>query len=266
MNIKNVSVFVFAVCAVLAFSPTAHGQISLGQVDDFSAVSNAGWVEGPSSPNPPVHDIGVGLDGLAGHLQNISQGFGSNGSRWLTFNSETRWQGDYLSAGVNAILVDFDNRSGNGTAGNFRVAFLGSGGWFISDDFLVADGTGWQQGVFELASLSHVPNSGGTGSLTDTLSNVTQIELLSSVSDTPGVGNSGRVQGDPLLADFRVDNIRAAGQLGDVDLSGVVDFSDIPAFIAVLQAGSMQFEADIEGDGDVDFADIPLFISILQGI
>ena len=265
MNIKNVSVFVFAVCAVLAFSPTAHGQISLGQVDDFSAVSNGGWFEGASSPNQPVHDIGLGPDGVAGHLQNISDGGGSGG-RWLMLNSQPRWQGDYLSAGVNAILIDFDNRSGNGTDGNYRVAFNGIGGWFISDDFLVADGTGWQQGVFELASLSHVPNSGGTGSLTDTLSNVTQIELLSSVSDTPGVGNSGRVQGDPLLADFRVDNIRAAGQLGDVDLSGVVDFSDIPAFIAVLQAGSMQFEADIEGDGDVDFADIPLFISILQGI
>ncbi len=52
---------------------------------------------------------------------------------------------------------------------------------------------------------------------------------------------------------------------GDVDLSGVVDFSDIPAFIAVLQGGGFQAEADADCSGAVDFADIPAFITILQG-
>jgi hypothetical protein len=51
---------------------------------------------------------------------------------------------------------------------------------------------------------------------------------------------------------------------GDVDLSTAVDFADIPAFIAVLQAGGNQAEADCDCDGDVDFADIPAFIAILQ--
>ena len=177
------------------------------------------------------------------------------------FGFQPRWLGDYSSGG-NAITIDFDNRSGNGTDGNFRIALFGSGGTFISDDFLVADGTGWQQAVFDLASLSHL--TGGTGSLTDTLSNVTQIEIFSSVSDTPSTSFAGLVQGDNLIADFRMDNMRAAGQMGDVDLNGAIDFSDIPAFIAALQAGTMQFEADIDGDGDVDFADIPFFISVLS--
>jgi len=52
---------------------------------------------------------------------------------------------------------------------------------------------------------------------------------------------------------------------GDVDLSGVVDFADIPAFIAVLQAGTLQAEADCDCSTEVDFADIPAFIAILQG-
>jgi len=52
---------------------------------------------------------------------------------------------------------------------------------------------------------------------------------------------------------------------GDVNLSGVVDFSDIPAFIGVLQAGVFQLEADANCDTVVDFADIPAFIAILQG-
>ena len=261
---KTALFLVCQVCVLISISPTAQGQISLGQVDDFSAVSNAGWTEGNSSPNPPVHDIGPGLDGLAGHLQNSSTSLGPGG-RWLAFNSDPRWQGDYLSAGVVTILIDFDNRSGNGTDGNFRVAFNGSGGWFVSDDFLVADGAGWQQGSFDLASLSHLVASGGTGVFADTLSNVTQFEILSSVSDTPGIGKSGRPQGDQLFADFRVDNILAAGSLGDVDLNGVIDFFDIAPFIAVLSANSFQFEADIDGDNDVDFFDIQPFISILAG-
>ena len=53
--------------------------------------------------------------------------------------------------------------------------------------------------------------------------------------------------------------------LGDADQDGVVDFSDIPAFIAVLQAGTFLAEADCNQNGQVDFADIPVFIAILQG-
>lgn len=53
--------------------------------------------------------------------------------------------------------------------------------------------------------------------------------------------------------------------LGDCDLNGVVDFSDIPAFIAILSSEDYQAEADIDCDGVVSFQDIPLFITILQG-
>jgi len=51
--------------------------------------------------------------------------------------------------------------------------------------------------------------------------------------------------------------------LGDADQNGVVDFADIPSFIAILQAGTYLEEADINGDGVVDFADIPGFIQLL---
>ena len=50
---------------------------------------------------------------------------------------------------------------------------------------------------------------------------------------------------------------------GDVNLDGVVDFSDIPAFITVLSVGGFQAEADTNQDGTVDFSDIPAFIDIL---
>ena len=53
--------------------------------------------------------------------------------------------------------------------------------------------------------------------------------------------------------------------LGDVNRDEVVNFADIPTFIAVLQSGDYQAEADCDCSQVVDFADIPAFILILQG-
>ena len=52
--------------------------------------------------------------------------------------------------------------------------------------------------------------------------------------------------------------------LGDADLNGVVNFLDIPAFIAVLQSVDFLAEADCNEDGVVNFLDIPAFIAILS--
>ena len=52
--------------------------------------------------------------------------------------------------------------------------------------------------------------------------------------------------------------------LGDTNQDGVVDFSDIPSFISVLQSGDFLDEADVNRDGAVDFADISFFVSLLQ--
>ena len=54
--------------------------------------------------------------------------------------------------------------------------------------------------------------------------------------------------------------------LGDINQDGVVDDSDILAFISVLQSGEFQAEADIDLNGVVDFADIPAFIEILLSV
>ena len=53
--------------------------------------------------------------------------------------------------------------------------------------------------------------------------------------------------------------------LGDVDLSGVVNFLDIGPFILLLSTGEFQAEADIDQSGTVDFLDISPFIAILAG-
>ena len=63
-----------------------------------------------------------------------------------------------------------------------------------------------------------------------------------------------------------VDTLTMLYSLGDVNQSGVADFFDIAPFIALLSAGTFQFEADINGDGLVSFLDIAPFITILSGL
>ena len=52
--------------------------------------------------------------------------------------------------------------------------------------------------------------------------------------------------------------------LGDVNLSGSVDFLDIVPFVAVLSDERFQSEADCNRDGIVDFLDISPFVAILS--
>ena len=73
-----------------------------------------------------------------------------------------------------------------------------------------------------------------------------------------GNGNS------TIISNFEIE-VTGPVLCGDVDLSGVVDFSDISPFIAVLSAGAFQAEADCDESGAVDFSDIAPFIAALSG-
>ena len=53
--------------------------------------------------------------------------------------------------------------------------------------------------------------------------------------------------------------------LGDVNQDGLVNFSDISPFIALLTSSAYLGEADTNEDGMVDFADISIFIQLLSG-
>ena len=54
-------------------------------------------------------------------------------------------------------------------------------------------------------------------------------------------------------------------RLGDVNLDGLVNFSDISPFIGLLATRRFQLEADIDENGRVDFLDISPFIGVLSG-
>lgn len=105
-----------------------------------------------------------------------------------------------------------------------------------------------------------------TGLVTDINHTVNEAIAYSSFSSavTPNISSQGGIIQLASIA-IKPATTGKSGLLGDVDVSGVVDFADIPAFIAVLQSGAYQEEADCDCSGGVDFADIPAFIAILQG-
>ena len=117
------------------------------------------------------------------------------------------------------------------------------------------------EGIFRTwtieSSLGGVVSPAGTGQIDFTL-----------LSGWTGI-SSFEIIHDPAEANgfIRIDNISfttAPDPLtGDVNLDGVIDFSDIPSFIAILQSGDFQAEADCDQNGEVNFADIPAFIAIL---
>jgi hypothetical protein len=98
-----------------------------------------------------------------------------------------------------------------------------------------------------------------------TLESGATVSFLLSFSSGDGDGSGGH--------DLWVDNVGVTGTvatatvlLGDVNLDQTVDFSDIAPFIALLQSGTFQAEADCDESGVVDFSDIAAFIAILIGL
>jgi len=81
------------------------------------------------------------------------------------------------------------------------------------------------------------------------------------VSDEPDV----RVMSRALVDFVRVYRMTSDVILGDCNLDGEVDFTDIAPFIAALTSDTYLGQADCNEDGEVSFLDITGFISILSG-
>ena len=78
----------------------------------------------------------------------------------------------------------------------------------------------------------------------------------------------GSNSGGPLfnLNSLSVVSPESAVLLGDCNLDGVVNFSDIPALVNILLSGVYVQQADCNEDEVVNFSDIPSFVGILTGV
>ena len=176
--------------------------------------------------------------------------------------------------------------------------FLPSNDWFIADQngagvdiSALLDGTSTEQTidvttVYDAGTELEDFFRGGTGpdpfSLTPRLSDANggnpndQNDSISTVTRMPSVNlfeNFVNVNNEPIarflgassgsLGTVRLSVISDV-LLGDVNVDGRVDFSDISPFIAVLTAGTFQAEADVNESGEVNFQDVSPFIEILS--
>jgi len=206
----------------LGCTTTASALITPSSRDDFSATSE-GWKIGANGVQP-LRVAAAGPDGQTGYLSHFSDGGGSNG-KWLMWSDESKWQGDYLSAGVTGINLWANVSSGTSPV-SMRIAFDGPGGWFYS--FARSVGAGWASYSFDLTQASFTFAAGsGSGVFLDTFSGVTRFEILAG-----GGGVAWRAGGDILAPGTSVNTI-----LID-DISAVPEPS---TYALLLAAGAAAF-------------------------
>ena len=198
------------------------------------------------------------------------------GGSTFAYNDTTSGNSFGVAANGDPILRNSDVDLVEITAGNYKVGFIAEGEWleYTADleegsyrVVFLASSNRATGGVVEVEidgtsyGTTVIPSTGNWNNYrTFSLDDVTIENNSTSVIrlNFSGAGCD--------LDRFEFVQLAGAPALkGDVNLDGVVNFADIPAFIAVLQSGEFQAAADCSCDTVVDFADIPAFIAILSG-
>ena len=199
-----------AVLATLAVIAKAD-PVVLGQVDTFQT-GPQGWLigfgAGPVPPTPlPV--VGGGQGGPGDNYLLISgtgvrEPFGS-----VSAINDTRWTGNYLAAGVNAITMDVRNFGPSDlflrliVAGPFAPPGPPGNIAFTTNAIFLAAGSGWRSLTF-LIGPEHLTATRGT--VVGALTNAGALRLY----HNPEPGFGGQNNGPPPVnATLGVDNITA---------------------------------------------------------
>jgi hypothetical protein len=210
-------VFVFASLGLTVVGSAPARAISTSSQDTF-AVTNGGWSIGGAGTQP-TQVSGAGADGQSGYLTHFSDGSGSNG-KWLMWNDQPQWLGNYTSAGVTGISLWANVTTGSAPA-SMRIAFGGPGGWFASAPQSVS--AGWSPCAFDLTAgnFFYVTGSGGSGTFADTLAGVTRFEVL---AGTGGIGyrsGGNLVEAGVSTNTIQIDTITAVPEPAGIGLAAV---------------------------------------------
>ena len=201
------------VLALLALARPAAA-ITGGQVSNFQDGSLQGWVTGANAPLPT--NVATGGPAGAGDRYILVQPL----SHLAVFNPSTDWSGNYQSAGVLDVGVDFLNPNAN-TAANLakmRVVLFGPTGsrWTSSSFVTVPTDNLWHHYTFSLRQ-SDLTEVLGSDPYATTFTGVTQIMFRhDDGTSPPGVGG-----GTPFTGNIGVDNV-AAIVPEPVGLAGII--------------------------------------------
>ncbi len=193
---------------------TTHswGAISLNQLEQFSNLN--GWTSGGPNPNPPSILADSGPLGVGDNALKITSNGGSGaGGKLIAFNQST-WNGDYVGSGILEIAASL--RNGGATPLSIRLAFNGSGGWFVTAAAPISAFSGWSNVAFDVRPNSLI-NAGGTNA-SSTMLGVTELRILHSFTPTQ--------IGAQVSSTLLVDNLRAVPEP-----SSAVFFAITPVFL-----------------------------------
>jgi len=195
---KLVACCALAVCCMAA--PAALANPTFNQLIDFQTGMVQGWTNGGSAADPFTVDNGGPAGAGDTFLKvNSTGGFGA-GSKLITFNTNTRWTGNFTAAGVTAVAMDLKNFGTTPLAMRIALEETGGTNYASTQAFaLPADGA-WHHAQFNLTSAAMTP-LGGSTPLATGLTRVKEFRIL----DNPGVDYRGAA----IASSFGVDNINA---------------------------------------------------------
>ena len=277
--------------ASIAFGTTGAVQQSQSTLPGFDAGTDTKLIVGFAVENGDSDLFGVTFGGVP-----LTPVISSADSQGIESTSIFMLDG---ASGVGDIVVTTGSDAtltGNGP-GIFAVALSGAAlGFETSDAFgndtpVQGDLTGTLTGISDGAYVMAVFADQGNGNV-QTVTGLTRVSVFNGNSEArigsavglvaSGFGDGSDItvtfndlgqnlndrafqdRGNFVFASFPAAPISTL--LGDVNLDGVVNFSDIAPFIAVLSNGGSQAEADIDQNGIVNFSDIAPFIGILSAL
>jgi len=199
----------------LFFSILISGSVcaqTVGQIDDFEDGTTQGWVVGlfgATPPNPPTNEPTGGPAGVDDNfLKYASTGTSGAGSKMIIQNVDSRWLGDFTTAGV--VRIKMDVRV-TGADLDLRITLLGNAHRISTANAVTVNaGTGWTSIIIPISASDMVSVQGGnTTDVVNALASVTEMRILS--SPTPSW------QGETIAATLDVDNIMAMAVLSTKD-------------------------------------------------
>jgi hypothetical protein len=200
---KQLQILGTIAASLMAVSANA---ITIGTTDTFEDGTEMGW----SGGNFPVNVSG-------GQASSKALEFASGGGKLAAYNTDTRWTGDYIAAGVFGIKGYFQNRS----TVPMEIRLVMFNGrferWTSSGPLEMGVSNAWIEHTFEIAE-SQLTRVAGSAGYAASLANIDRVMFR----HDPGSPDSG---GTPVDGALRIDNIEAIGAPGPT-ISGDITLLD----------------------------------------